>query len=822
MKIIELTLHENKRLILNQINHFKASFSSLYQILIGTNGSGKSTIMRELSPLPASSNDYIKGGYKEILIEHDSSLFKIRSEFDGSQKHFFIKGEEELNPGHTVSVQKALVKEHFGYSSDSFEIIAGIRSFTNMGPQDRRELILKMMGGDLNYAMRVFQRTKGRYRDTQAVIKHLKTRLANEIGKRLDAVKLSELKASREMLLSELNTLLELRAPVANTSTMIDKEIRELQTLITAQSRAVVTLVSKWTLPLGVDSKEDLETMVINSERMIYTEEALLRETQLEYSKWLSITESMGNSKAENLEDLKAAIDSLELEINGTIDSVQYGPFTNPRALALNAQNDYPLFEEIIVNIPINDGRFNHSSLNDSTIELMTLKNQRHYEENKLNDTKSRLSKAENEKSIECPQCKYEFIPGHSHLDLESLKASSITLRTKLEALDTQISDKSARVEECAIYSNCLKRYSQFVNSHSLMSPIWERAIADEIIFKNPKSLLRDYREWIEDATKWGVIEEKKEELNRLKAAYSMLSETDRDALSPEFHLQDAQSKVELHTEALVKAKEALKELKVKEDIFNKLLRGKDAIIENMNKLMSLLNAYKEVTKNETFNVIIKGHQIELARVESVINESILSSRTIKEIEDSIVIEETDREWWSKLATSLSPTEGIIAEQIKGFVDSFISQMNDIISANWTYPLSIKPCIHSDGELDYVFPLSVMEDTLIVPDIALGSSAQVDIVNFAFRLVYMFYLGLSDSPLYLDELAPTFDEEHRVKLTRFVSELIERRYSSQVFIISHYHAMHGAFSNAEICVTDPRNIVNLPPVYNRHVQFAEY
>ena len=72
MKYTKLILFRCVRLRLKNIEYFEMNPSEPVQLILGTNGSGKSSIMMELSPLPSEASDYRDGGYKEIHIEQAS------------------------------------------------------------------------------------------------------------------------------------------------------------------------------------------------------------------------------------------------------------------------------------------------------------------------------------------------------------------------------------------------------------------------------------------------------------------------------------------------------------------------------------------------------------------------------------------------------------------------------------------------------------------------------------------------------------------------------------------------------------------------------
>ena len=50
-------------------------------IVIGTNGCGKSSLFREITPFPANRSDYNKGGKRIVEIEHNGSHYILTSDF---------------------------------------------------------------------------------------------------------------------------------------------------------------------------------------------------------------------------------------------------------------------------------------------------------------------------------------------------------------------------------------------------------------------------------------------------------------------------------------------------------------------------------------------------------------------------------------------------------------------------------------------------------------------------------------------------------------------------------------------------------------------
>jgi energy-coupling factor transporter ATP-binding protein EcfA2 len=135
MRYITLELKGYKRLSLNQIETIKLTPENKFHWILGTNGSGKSSLIREITPLAATPSNYHKGGYKKVHVEDKGVEYKLTSDFTGPKNLFsFIRVtngiEEELNPGHTSTVFNNLVLQVFGITKDIHEFSLGSKEFT--------------------------------------------------------------------------------------------------------------------------------------------------------------------------------------------------------------------------------------------------------------------------------------------------------------------------------------------------------------------------------------------------------------------------------------------------------------------------------------------------------------------------------------------------------------------------------------------------------------------------------------------------------------------------------------------------------------------
>ena len=100
MKITKLILQDYNRMKSNNYSKIEYTPSDNVQIILGTNGYGKSSLLYELSPLPADLNKhYGDNGYKEIHISHNNMEYVCISDKSKGKHSFKINDGEEMNGG---------------------------------------------------------------------------------------------------------------------------------------------------------------------------------------------------------------------------------------------------------------------------------------------------------------------------------------------------------------------------------------------------------------------------------------------------------------------------------------------------------------------------------------------------------------------------------------------------------------------------------------------------------------------------------------------------------------------------------------------------
>lgn len=818
MRIQKLELVGYKRLLLGNIQSIILVPTSIYQVIIGTNGSGKSSLLRELSPLPASPHDYLSGGSKTIHIEHRGHSYILTSEFTKGSKHFFIKDGEDLNSGNTITVQKELVSREFGYTQDLHEILLGIKTFTHMTPAQRREIITDMSGVNLDYALGVYKDIKTRHRDTQGIIKHLDGRLLTESKKIIATEDIEKLESESKLLKDELTMIMGERGLRDVASETLLNDLKALEDTLIAHSHVLIR--TRLESPeSGLDSFEAIDAR-IHSLRQAHAEaQTRLQGYQNEIHSMHEIMEALSHSGSASVDELKHKSQALESEASVLKTQIrEFDSIDHAAEITTINREAYALLEPVVVAIPDNDGHFSKTKIADAKAtldQLLPKLDQMQQTETKLSHRIEHIreSKAEN-----CPACGYIWQPGVSENELTTLEGKRTYVLSKLDEIQASIRVQKEYLESAEAYQQSLRRLRSVIDSFPRLGKLWDRVLSSGYANTQPKRIFALWGVWEADTaihTRLQSIDQQLSEYNQAILYASSLGQSDNTPFGQ--RIEYLQTQVELSTEASISLRERSESLKRYKEACEQYFRRFEKIAAEQKLLMDTVYRWIEAKRYESLSEVIDGDQTVLAGMNDTLINSYIARDLVKDISNDKLQTEIDNQGYKVLLDVLSPTDGLIAESLKGFIGCMVEQMNGVIANIWTYDLAVLPCGFDSDELDYKFPLQIAGEVPPVSDVSGGSGAQIDIVNFAFKLVVMLYKGMEDYPLYLDELAPTLDEKHRTNITRYVHEFVEQHLCNQLFMISHYHPSFASFINAEICILDSSNIVSIPNVYNQHV-----
>lgn len=828
MKIIQLELYKYTRFMLKGIEYFRYCPETIIQIILGPNGSGKSSLLKELSPLPADLKaEFAPSGYKKIKLSHNGAIYDLLSERGDKGNVFsFVKDGAELNPGHTVSVFRDLVRTEFGITPEIHELMIGSLRFTAMDSGTRRSWFTRLPSTDYNYAIRYYKKLSERFTNTRGAIKHLSGRLLQEKEKEVTSEELAELKEDLVHLKDYLTFLLETKrasgGSVEEANTEIERSKYHIKRCITEMSNAIRRFSNETNATSIADLAEhltDVKASIAAVSKL--AEDVFNRADKLEQS----IDELVANN-ANSFEQLQQKMSERKAYIATILGNVKNDLGYEDVGKALEALNSVaPYLIEILNELDPDEarmyGREQHVRLTEKKAAL----------ERKESDLKEIISfnlikKKEFEhlkehNTVECPECSHKFVHSYNQGEYDTLLgtleinyAQAKQVADELKVINDQLTYISERFEK-------LRDFSQLAKGQPAIEPFWNY-IRSNILFNNPRGivqavesarqdllilnevalLLKD--EKYEQETMKMFLEHKNSSIEDLRKEYETLSTQMSGLLAQKVELEAKQKRIERSIERY----KHLQEIKL-------------WLETNLEIYRTNMSSIEDTIRNELRGKMINQVQLEITTRENRIS-SITSHKTvIKEFETQLDVLGRERDMIKAAMDVLSPSEGLIAKGITGFINHFCGQMNNFIRKIWSYPLEITTIVPDENlDLDYKFKVKI-GDQGSSPDIAKLSRGQQEIIDLAFRVISAQYLGLGHFPLYLDEFGSSFDKDHRQSVAEMMTTLTSTSTFSQIYIISHYEEMYGSFKNTDITIFhDPSLESMADSAFNKIATFA--
>lgn len=817
--ITELTLEGFKRFKLSNIHTITLTPESLYQIILGTNGSGKSSLLDEASPLPAKVNDYIKGGFKLIKIEYNGSHYVLRSDFQDKQTHSFIKDGMEMNSGRTVTVQRDLAEQEFGITKEIHQIMIGKLRFTQMSPSKRREIITSISDTDLTYAIGVYKKVTTTARDIQGAIKQLKVRISNESEKFVANDIDDGIYVYVEQLSEELDILYGNRTPNLPASDEIQDGL--------SQSLNRALSISKEIMAIDLEQKngyhESLSSVQNDINQIsanVSAKKDLLKHYVEEHDRLETLIGSLSESGVDDIDGLKEKEQAYLDQIDELTSKMRQFTFTGDVSiLASDGQNIKASLVGVLSELKDNsDKRYSRTRMTEIDELSMAIKTDIERSASKARKLRNDVEHMLGAKNNKCPECSHVWREGITDEEIEQMQISASKYEEYAEKRQKELDKLTAEKDEIREYGVQYGRFRNIAHSYPLAKNLFDWLIEEDRIYHNPSQHIPMIDLWISDLNIANEIWGLRLELDVIKTAIanaSMLNTSSNKHVSEQ--TKEIERSIDEITRELTVLRESIEYLRLLEKKGRRLDELGDELLSLTKRMDNDEQVYIEAMRSESINGLIKHHQTQLAINTNKIQEREGLQNVIDDMKSHLTSMEDSHAQFKLLSQTLSPTEGLIAEQMTMFIRCMADQVNDIIENIYTYPLTVLPCGVESNELDYKFPVIVGDtDDEPIPDVADGSMGQVDIIDFAFKLVITMYMGFVECPLFADEVGSHQDEQHHINLMNYLKSLIEAQRYSQLFIISHFAMASGMINNADVVVLNPANVA-VPDEYNQNI-----
>lgn len=800
MAISKLIVSKYKRLFLNNISYLELNPVNATQLILGTNGSGKSSLLRVANPLPDDKYAYKEGGYKEYHDDHNGHAFVLTFNKIATGKYSFKMDNQELNMSGTKRAQLHLVEEHFNLTPRSNEVVLGKAKFTDMSLLDRKYWFRHMSNTDYSFSIKLYNDLKSRLRDIRGGIKLLSNDIVLATSHKLlsedEMCKHNENKKKLEKFITDLsygyrNDLKEL--PKIDIFKEIDTETSKIERLLSSY-----------------DHKTPLEVLETNKVGYVKDLDVLNKDID-------RITDRLdkldGVIDTSNIDKVKNEIDFLEEEISAiknVVDvDINIEDVETLHDRYLTAHSDivsYVLELENYNSIDLSitterDARDAYLAINGVMITASSTVASLEKELEGIQETKS-----EDNKQV-CKKCGDISYFGYSE-DREKIVKDRLTVaEDKLsKIMTTHKKDKE-------LYDNIYAKMEIHRALHSYMIKaglsqlLTVIQLSKDITHYNNKELLSIFNKLLSNLGQLRPIKKKTDRLTELRYDHQLMIES--DLLKKKLVLDSKNDLEDNLANSICDKKIVLKKIEqVTKDISQRLV-----LDVSVNRLKKLLRATTHIKRRETLlqeQKILRELITNLKGELFILDETIVSNNKIKDkisgnkktLEEYKEIEEVLK----VTLEALCPTSGLIGKSIMSFVNAILDDINNIVNSVWSYDIELLPCmIDDDNDLDYKFRVRVDNNTEPIDDVSSLSSSMQEMVDLAFKIVFMKYSRLTHMPLILDEFGVTMDSKHRQAVYNVLDNILSMNFN-QLFITAHFKSMYGRFTNADMTILDARNI----------------
>lgn len=802
MVIQKLILHGYKRFSLRNITTLEYTPKQPLQLILGGNGAGKSSLLKELSPLPALlKKDYTQDGYKIIHISHNSNSYILTSR---NNKHSFICNNIELNNSSTISVQYELVQQHFNLTPEIMDILLNNTKFTDMSIADRKKYLSQLSCIDYQYSLSIYNQLKSRLRDVQGGIKLLEDNIIQSKTHTLQQDYITKLQKDKEVLeefhsyimslydhnvthtqlpdlqptLTKLKTLLDLN--VTGNIHATSEEITITKTKLENISTSITTTLKQI---------EELES-IANIQDITKLEQQLLKYQQqvqeLQQYNIHKLSSCNINSILTVLPCINTTLTSLLSELSN-YDSIRLIPQEQQEQLP----QQHRQYTQLI--------QLYNNKISLAQEELNTL-NAYHTQDN----------------LITCPKCNYEFYNKFNQQQVNNLELIIKNYNIKLQQATNILHTLTTKLDSYNKKNEVIQSLYSLINSHPLLKPYWHEFL-DNIDFTSSS---------ITDITStWNTITiniQKLSSLPTLEQEITNLTNTiiTYRSITTQYNSKQL-SQLRNTYEELVNQQHNLTQhlndtLLPRLNIITKIQSTQQQLITNLIAIRKNLNSNITTIRNNIVLDYANTIQQHLHTISTTLQQHHTHLTQLSQYQQQLQHYNKLSHVLNSMLTSLSPTQGLIAQSISSFLTLFIHDINSIISKIWTYPLELQLPTLTQEDITYKFQV-IINHTSVIQDISQLSSSGQEILNLAFRLIFMKYFHLNSFPLYLDELGYSMDVEHTHTLYNTIDKILTQQYP-QIFFISHNETQYGHLSYADFNVLDANNIgLSSIPTYNTNL-----
>lgn len=808
---------------------------NLLTLLIGGNGTGKTTIGSLLHPfayngnIDSRDNDIIMknmSGYKYISILYNDDVYCIEHIYkranDGSIsiKSFFQKNGEELNHNGNVTSFKELIFNYFGIDESYLKLTrlgANVVNIINMNSSERKEFMNKRLE-ELNKYGEL-------YKKCSEDLRLIKSLLKMNISKR-DKLNIDNISLFKEKINNDIKKLSEVRNTITNKRDIVSKLHGKIEAVVSNIEESERTL-EDYTTKFNKINKEiiNIEKTLSNVDLSISLDK--ITDSYVKKMKKFQEVSSQVNDLYNKRDNLKILIESsksisylnnIKDRKEKLIDRIKkheknYGK-NNPRLFTSELKEALAVLQTISNN-------FNQLS----NISIETLKNIFIEHNGKLelymNHLKSSIAKIYNKSNIlkakeivdkspllyiiTDPVCGYECGYRNFYNDMKS----SISIDKKND--DFNIEKLEDEIDAC----DTLIKFRNMINMSSILkyipnniasfNNIISRLINGEIIYDEV-----EITTYISLSEEWDMYEEDRLELINIEKELEDFNNEDSITNNMntlnilESKMTEMNNRLNKEREEYNKISEEYNERIQNESLINSLkeLKNEKNILEN--KIYELKNKLYNISKDRYEIQKISMELEELLNIEKLLNSEneMNKMRLIQYEETDMEIDNLNEVYheYDIIVDALSSKKGIPLEFMNYYLENLKVKVNDCLRIVYGDNVYISRMSVDEKSFDIIY----VKDGLEIADIRNASQGESSFFNLAITFAFLIQDLKEYNILLLDEVDGVLDVEKKNLFLDILYDRLKEMNCEQCFLITHSDIYNN--HNVDIILTDNSDI----------------
>lgn len=815
-------------------------------LLIGPNGSGKTTILSMLHPFADIGNLDVRHGmklileneegYKEIVIKKKKHIYVIKHfYFPHKDKSHSIKSYieldgEELNPNGNVTSFKEIIKEELQIEPDYLKLIrlgSNVTSLIDLSPTERKNFMGKIMD-DIGIYLQYYKSVNTKLRHLEEIISHTVDKI-----KRLGIIDKDKFESDISNMRTSLSQLETEYIETSNQLAVLENRLSEIEDvdMLASNLKAVTKTYDK--MIRIIEKKNQLESKDISFyENEINTLSLRLNGNINELAANQILIENLLKQKNSYYEQIHSLEIQLRKEEESDMELVRMDKNLDEMRVKLRQYEDnigeyratYSLrqLEEFIVflkniqQILSRTYEFGKPPV-EKVVNLMSKqKNVIHYInthlmdiDDKKNDQASVFMQTLFARTMLTGQpveivCKDECAAKNLYNQFMNLaKNSQITDKTETSSfyhdMEHVYSNIKSVIDQFSDFKHIIHELPDDVKQDFLMSNIFKKIIALKPIYNETKmyellSLATEYENYLALSKQYEIDLATYRKFNNLTNIGSIREQLERLYQT----LNDIEGSISDYKERTIELELENKELERSIESYSDIketLEKFDEIKSSYEKLSSDFETFKKLSES-IYEIRIKltTQKLTIDKMNEEYQQKLTNLSEYKKLNKELSKMNEKYDNFVYIKRALSSKEGIPVYRMRMCLGNTEAITNELLDIIYDGKLSIAEFNITPTE----FSIPFYNNHVLLSDVKYASQGELSFLSIALSFALSSQVLSKYNIMLLDEIDGPLDTPNREKFIKILENQIDRIQSEQSFLITH----NSMFSSYPVDILD--------------------